>query len=65
MLRARVVDRVHGDGIGVVVDRHVHRVAEGRFNSRTGTATAGEVVDDELFEAHAELGLHTVVIHYS
>ncbi len=47
MLGLRVVHRVHGDGLGIMVDRVVDVAAERRLNAAARTA-AGEVIDDQL-----------------
>ncbi len=43
----RVVERVHPDGVLVVVDRHVGAAAEGAADALRRAAAAGEEVDDE------------------
>ncbi len=48
MQGVRVVDGVHGQGLGIVVDRDVHGAAEGFFKACACAATAGEVVDDQF-----------------
>ncbi len=43
---ARVIGAVHGDGLGIVIDRYVE-AAEGAFDAEGGAAAPGEIVDDE------------------
>ncbi len=55
--RLRVVDAVHAEGLGAVVDGVVHVTAEGEFDAGGSAAPAGEVVDDEfaVLEIEGEL----------
>lgn len=60
----RVVDLVHGDGFGVVVDGDINRPAEGQLDASGGAATAGEVVDHQAAEVEAGLWVDAVgVVH--
>lgn len=43
-----MVHLVHGDGFLVVVDRHVGRASEGRFDAEGHPTTAREEIDDHL-----------------
>ena len=44
----RVVDLVHADGVGVMVDGDVHMPADGLLDACTGTAATGKEVDHQL-----------------
>jgi hypothetical protein len=44
--RIWMVRLVHAQGFRVVVDGDIRRAPKGHFNSRAGSSTSGEVVDD-------------------
>ena len=44
----RVVDLVHADGVGVMVDGDVHMPADGLLDACTGTTATGKEVDHQL-----------------
>jgi hypothetical protein len=58
----RVVDGVHCQGFGVVVDRDIDRPAERGFEAGAGAAAAGEVVDYQLV-AKVQLQGKGVALH--
>ena len=44
----RVVDLVHADGVGIVVDRHIDVPANGLLDASAGAAATGKEVDHQL-----------------
>jgi len=48
MLSVRVVDLVHGDRTGIVIDGDVNRPANSRLDAGGSAAAAGKVVDNDL-----------------
>ncbi|MGY8832831.1 MAG: hypothetical protein ACKVIS_25525 [Pseudomonadales bacterium] len=45
VLGVRVVDFVHSDGFGVMVDGDINRAAQGHFDAGGRATAAGEVID--------------------
>ena len=59
VLRIRVIDRMHGNGVLIVIDRDVNRTPHGKLNADRGATTARKIVNNQLIKEIFLIHMHS------